>query len=105
MTIDMTQVFLGVLGLITVIISSVIVPWIKSKTTVQQQDMIRTWATVAVYAAQQLFVNSDEKKEYALQYVSKMLEKYNIKLTANEVSTYIEGALKDIKISIGEADW
>lgn len=105
MSIDMTQVFLGILGLVTVIITSVIVPWVKSKTTTQQQNMIRTWATVAVYAAQQLFVNSDEKKEYALQYVSDMLKKYNIELTANEISTYIEGALKDIKTSIDGANW
>ncbi|MCI8980290.1 MAG: phage holin [Clostridia bacterium] len=105
MDVDMTQVFLGVLGLITVIITSVIVPWIKSKTTLEQQNMIRTWATIAVYAAQQLFTNSEEKKNYALQYVSDMLKKYNIELTANEISTYIEGALKDIKTSVDGADW
>ena len=40
-SIDMTQVFLGVISMITIIITSVVVPWIKSKTTATQQDTIR----------------------------------------------------------------
>lgn len=105
-SIDMTQVFLGVISLITIIITSVFVPWIKSKTTAAQQDTIRTLATVAVYAAQQLFGNgnNDEKKEYALQRVSEGLKKYHINLTSDEISTYIEGALKDIKTSINDEE-
>lgn len=101
-TIDMTQIFLGVISLIIVIITSVVVPWIKSKTTVTQQDTIRTLATVAVYAAQQLFTDNDEKKAYALQQVSEGLKKYHINLSSDEISTYIEGALKDIKMSFND---
>lgn len=104
--IDMTQVFLGVISLITIIITSIVVPWIKSKTTAAQQDTIRTLATVAVYAAQQLFGNgnNDEKKEYALQQVSEGLKKYHINLTSDEISTYIEGALKDIKTTLNDEE-
>ena len=104
--IDMTQVFLGVISLITIIITSIVVPWIKSKTTATQQDTIRTLATVAVYAAQQLFGNgnNDEKKEYALQQVSEGLKKYHINLTSDEISTYIEGALKDIKTTLNDEE-
>ena len=105
-SIDMTQVFLGVISLITIIITSIVVPWIKSKTTAAQQDTIRTLATVAVYAAQQLFGNgnNDKKKEYALQQVSEGLKKYHINLTSDEISTYIEGALKDIKTSLNDEE-
>lgn len=104
--IDMTQVFLGVISLITIIITSIVVPWIKSKTTAAQQDTIRTLATVAVYAAQQLFGNgnNDEKKAYALQQVSESLKKYHINLTSDEISTYIEGALKDIKTTLNDEE-
>lgn len=100
MSIDMTQVFLALIGLMGIIITSVVVPWIKSKTTAEQQDIIRTLATAAVYAAQQLFYNNDEKKAYALHQVSEGLKKYHINLTSDEISTYIEGALKDIKTSL-----
>lgn len=103
-SIDMTQVFLGVISLITIIITSIVVPWIKSKTTTSQQDTVRTLATVAVYAAQQLFTNNDEKKTYALQQVSESLKKYHINLTSDEISTYIEAALKDIKTSLNDED-
>lgn len=52
-------------------------------------------------AAQQLFDSeqADEKKEYALQQVSEGLKKYHISLSSEQISTYIEGVLKNIKTS------
>lgn len=108
MNIDMTQVFVSLISVITLILTGIVVPWIKTKTTAQQQDNIKTWAKIAVYAAQQLFsdINYDEKKEYAVQYVSDMLKKYHINLTEDEISTYIESALKEIKLSVdNKSNW
>lgn len=108
MNIDMTQVFLSLLSLITVIVTSVLVPWIKTKITAQQQDTIQRLAKVAVRAAQQLFGDDypDDKKDYALEYVSNMLKKYHINLSVDDISTYIEGALKEIKLSVdNKSNW
>lgn len=102
MTIDITEIVIALIGLLSVIITSVIVPWIKSKTTVNQQEFIRTMVTVAVYAAQQLFNTDDEKKAYALKEVADALAAHNIKLSTSEISTYIEGVLKNIKTELGE---
>lgn len=102
MTYDLTQVFIAFMGVILAILTSVVFPWIKSKTTVNQQDTIRKLATMAVYAAQQVLGDNTAKRAYALTFMSEMLKKYGIELTVDEISTYIEGVLKDIKTSLGD---
>ena len=51
MTYDITPIVQAVLTLIGVIITAVIVPWIKSKTNEQQQEEIKQWVKIAVAAA------------------------------------------------------
>ena len=106
MTYDLTQVFIAFMGVILAILTSVVFPWIKSKTTSSQQDTIRKLATMAVYAAQQVLGDNTAKRAYAFTFMSEMLEKYSIELSADEISTYIEGVLKDIKTNLSDgADW
>ena len=44
MTIDITQIVVAVLGLLGLIITTVLVPWIKSKITNEQWQMIVNYA-------------------------------------------------------------
>ena len=44
----------------------------------------------------------DVKKAYAMERVESELTRYNIKLSTDDISTYIEGALKDIKTSLAD---
>lgn len=106
--IDITQIVIALIGLITAIVTGAIVPvikqWFNTKVTAEQQYIIQTICTSAVYAAQQLFTSSEakEKKAYALKQAEQYLAEHNIKISESEISTYIEGALKDIKTSLGE---
>lgn len=106
MNIDITEIVIALIGLASLIITSVVVPWVKSKTNAEQQSTIRTVVTIAVYAAQQLFSKEevDNKKAYALKQIETMLATYNITLSTDEISTYIEGILKDIKTENG-SEW
>ncbi len=107
MTIDLTNVVIVFIGVLTSIISAYAIPYIKSKTTEKQQSIIFALARTAVYAAQQLYESSQsmEKRGYACSCMKNMLARYGITLTADEISTYIEGALKDIKTSIESGNW
>ena len=104
--IDMTQIFLALISLLGVIITSVVVPYFKSRTTAQQQETIKSIVSVAVYAAQQMFTKEEAvaKKAYALQQIKTVLKQWHIELTDDEIVTYIEGVLKDIKTSLAEED-
>ncbi len=104
MNFDITSIIIAVIGVLSAVVTAVLVPWLKSKLNANQIGIIRQLATVAVYAAQQLYTaeETQKKKEYAIAYVKNELEKYNITFSEDAISTYIEGALKDIKVSDGE---
>ena len=98
MTIDITQIVVAVIGVLSAVLTAFVVPWIKSKTTTNQQIIIETLARAAVMAAQQVYGDNAEKKEYAVQYITEQLKKYSITLNTDAISTVIEAALKAIKL-------
>ena len=103
---DITPIITAVIGLLGAVVTAVIIPWIKSKTDVNQQTIIKTVARCAVFAAQQLFstAEADKKKEYALSYIQEALCSRGIELSLNECSVAIEAELKEIKTAL-TGDW
>ena len=96
MTYDITPIVQAVLTLIGVIITAVIVPWIKSKTNEQQQEEIKQWVKIAVAAAEQIFVGQgrgEEKKQWVLEFLSK----YNLKVDLDAIDALIEAAVWELK--------
>lgn len=67
-TIDLTPIFQAVIALLAALITYKLIPWIRTKTTQQQQDNLRAAARIAVYAAEQIFGSGkgDVKLDYAL---------------------------------------
>lgn len=104
MSIDITNIIITLIGLLLTVITAVVVPWLRTKFTANQIDIIRQLATVAVYAAQQLYTSeqAQEKKDYAIEYIKAELEKYKIVFSEEAISAYIEGTLKNIKGTEGE---
>ncbi len=64
--IDLTPILQALIGLLATVITVKLVPWIKARTTAQQQAMLGTAVDVLVYAAEQLYGagNGDEKFQY-----------------------------------------
>ena len=63
---DITPIIEAVAALIGVIVTCVLIPFIKSKTTASQQAEINAWVKIAVSAAEQIFKGSghgEEKKQ------------------------------------------
>jgi len=95
MTYDITPIVQVVLTLIGVIITAVIVPWIKSKTNEQQQEEIKQWVKIAVAAAEQIFKGQgrgEEKKKWVLEF----LAKYNLKVDMDAIDAMIESAVWEL---------
>ena len=103
MTIDITEIIVAVISVLGAIVTAFVVPWIKTKTTTNQQIIIESFARAAVLAAQQIFGTEEnqKKKDYAVQYITEQLKKAGITLDIDAISTVIEAALKAIKL---EAD-
>lgn len=98
MAIDITQIVIAVIGALFAVITAVLIPWIKSRTTTNQQAIIASLARTAVYAAQQMYDNDGAKKAYAENYITKQLKKYGLSLDEGAISAAIEAALKAIKL-------
>ena len=107
MNIDITEIVTAVIGLMSAIITSVIVPMIKAKTTANQQAVLSALARTAVLSAQQLYSAADNqgKKEYAANYVEKLMKRNSLAFDASEISAAIEAALKEIKTTAPGEAW
>ena len=64
--IDLTPIINAIIALIAAIISVKVIPWIKAKTTNEQQAMMRAAVKTAVFAAEQLYGagHGDEKFDF-----------------------------------------
>ena len=71
-TIDITPVVNAVIALAATVVSVFLIPWIKSKTTAEQQALLSATVRTLVYAAEQLY--GAGKGAEKLDYVIKELE-------------------------------
>ena len=99
MNIDITQIVVAVIGLLGIVITSVVVPLIKSKLTNSQWETIKNYALAGVKAAEIIF-NAQGKGEEKLEWVSKYIEAqckaHGIKIDMDTVRVAIENAWKDL---------
>jgi hypothetical protein len=85
-----------ILGLVT----AYVVPFIKTKVSKDQMELLLYYVNIAVKAASQIYSKEQwkEKKEYCMQYIKNIIdEKMNITLSDEEISTLIEGVLNGLK--------
>lgn len=95
--IDLTPIFQAVIALLAALITYKLIPWIKSRTTKQQQENLYAAARIAVYAAEQLFGagQGEEKLDYAIAAmkragydVDKQLVRETIEEIVNSMARY-----------------
>lgn len=94
------QIIQLLLILILGFVTAYIVPFIKTKVSKDQMELLLYYVNVAVKAASQLYTKDQwkEKKEYCMQYIKNIInEQLNITLTDDEISTIIEGVLNGLK--------
>lgn len=89
------QIITLLISLIGVVLTYFVVPWIKSKTTTQQLDMIKLWVNIAVAAAEQMKAAGlikDDKKAYVIKFVRDK----GVTITDKELDALIEAAVYEI---------
>jgi len=94
--IDITTIVQAVITLITAVITAVAIPYIRAKTTGQQQAELAGWVRVAVSAAEQIYHGSGrgaEKKAYVL----KWLEDHGVTADMEAIDAMVEAAVYRLK--------
>ena len=99
---DITPIIEAILDLLAAIITAIIVPpYIKSRTTTEQQAQIDAWVKIGVTAAEQVFTGAgrgDEKKAYVIDF----LKKHGYILDDERIDALIESAVFEMKNGILE---
>lgn len=85
--IDLTPIMETVIALLAMLISAFLIPWIKSKTTAQQQEVMAAVTRTLVFAAEQLYGTG--KGEEKLEYVLAQLEEKGYKADRAQVEAAV----------------
>lgn len=71
--IDLTPIINAAIKLVALLVAAFVVPWIKGKIDAQKLAKIKSWVTIAVNAAEQIYNESgmgEKKKEYVLNFLA-----------------------------------
>lgn len=94
---DLTPIVNAVIALIAAIITTFLIPWIKSKIDAAKLAQIVEWIGIAVRAAEQIYNESgmgEKKKQYVLDFLADK----GFTLDPNSINAMIEAAVKNLNI-------
>jgi len=93
--IDITQLAVGVISLIFLLISAYLIPFLKNKINTERWNMLQEIAYIAVHAAEQLGFTGiiTDKYKYAYDFVKIEAEKRNIVWDESVIKAAIEAAV------------
>ena len=103
MSFDITPIVEAVVAVVCAVVTCVLIPYIKSKTTAEQQAEINAWVKIAVSAAEQIYSGSgrgEEKKAYVVEW----LRSHGVTLDTEKLDAMIEAAVYELKQGILLAD-
>ena len=92
---DITLIIEAAFALLAAIITAIVIPSLKSKTTASQQSEINAWIRIAVTAAEQIYKGQgrgEEKKEYVLNW----LRERGIIVDEDKLDALIEAAVYEL---------
>ena len=94
---DLTPIVNAVITLIAAIVTTFLIPWIKSKIDAAKLAQIVEWVGIAVRAAEQIYNESgmgEKKKQYVLDFLADK----GLTLDPNSINAMIEAAVKNLNI-------
>ena len=95
-TIDLTPIFQAIIILVAALITRYVVPWIKAKTTLDQQKEIRDLVSILVFAAEKLYSGSGRGEE-KLAWVKEHLDAHGYELDTDELAELVNAEIKKLE--------
>lgn len=92
---DLTAIANAVLALIAALITAFLIPWLKHKTTDQQQQNLAFWTAKAVTAAEEYFREAGRGEE-KFKFVEDFLAGHKIKLDEQKLAVLIQGTVWEL---------
>lgn len=94
--IDITGIVEAVFALVGVVITAVVIPYIRRCTNAQERAELAAWVKIAVSAAEQVYAGSGrgrEKKEFVLSW----LREHGVTVDEKKLDAVVESAVFQLK--------
>jgi LL-H family phage holin len=95
------DIILMLIPILGIIITGIIIPFIKEKIGSEKLAKYEHWANIAVRAAEMLWVESGkgaDKKQYVVDFLNKMFNKNKVVITEQQIEILVEAAVKQMKL-------
>ena len=98
------QILRLVIMVATALITTYLIPWIKSHTDTEKLYAVMRWAHEAVMAAEQIYgaQTGAEKKRYARAYLKKIALTAKIEISDEELDMLIEAAVGEMNVTVNQ---
>lgn len=91
--IDLTPIFQAIIALLAALVTYKLIPWIRSKTTQSQQEMMRAMVKTFVFAAEQIYGAGKGKEK--LEYVKGALQEAGFDVNLDEIEAAVSQYLNN----------
>lgn len=94
------QIVRGIIIILSAIITYAVIPYIRSKVTAEQLNIIRGYAETAVRCAEQVYTPEQWKikKVYVMNYLRDLINtKLHINITEAELDVLVESIVNEVK--------
>ena len=93
---DITPIVQAFIALLLTILTCFVIPLLREKVSADQFATIKMWVSIAVQAAEQIFVGSGKGKENKA-YVIDFLESKGFNIDEDSIDNLIESAVLELK--------
>ena len=102
------KLILSLIPVIGAIITYFVIPFIKSKVSVANLELIKKWVNYAVDSAELIYLGENQgqnKKDYVIKIISDLINKEKIRITEDQLNTLIEAAVLEVKAAGKESKY
>lgn len=100
------KIILLIVVVVCTIVSSYVVPYVKTLIGENTLSEISKWTTFAVKAAEMLFTGTGQgeaKKQYVVEFLDNLFNKNKQTITEDQLNVLVEAAVKELHIEEGVA--
>lgn len=94
--IDLTPIVNALITLVALLLTTFLIPWIRTKISNEKLEAVKKWTTVGVKAAEMIYKESG-MGEAKKKYVRKFLESKGYKLDIDTVDALIEATVREMQ--------
>ena len=94
-----TVIIKALVAVLSVLITSVVIPYIKGKIGENKYNEIKYYVEYAVRCAEQIYTPEQwqEKKAYVKEYIIRKANEFGIDMTEEDINVLIEGIVNEVK--------